>query len=171
MSQLALTRCDIPNDLIYLIILELVKDTIGPDKHVIEVVHAAFFDNCLRFTRYNALDTAQVHKFGLAVAKGAADGEPAGENSIRADEGVLLLVAVLLRWNGVHLNLLSACRWIAIIHNCLGLIDVTTCFCDSIELDRIGGLVVPRKLLDRGSCLHIDLSNVLWWAVIKVDGL
>ena len=54
-SQLPLLSCDIPNDLIDLIVLELVEDSITTDQDVVKLVNALMLVDDVRLTGNHSL--------------------------------------------------------------------------------------------------------------------
>ena len=54
-SQLPLLRRDIPNDLIDLVVLELVEDSITTDQDVVKLVNALMLMDDVRLTSYHSL--------------------------------------------------------------------------------------------------------------------
>ena len=150
---------DVPHDLVDLVVLQLVEDAVGGDERVVEVVDPALLVGGLGLARHDAAHAPQVRQLGLAVAERAADGETAGEDAIRADEGVLLLVAVLFEGHRVLADLLRRGRRHPVLHHGLRLVDVAAGLDDAVELTLIAGLVVPREHLHLRGRLHVDQSG------------
>lgn len=92
MSLLACLGCHIPNNLIDLVVLQFVKDTVGSDQSVVEVVHAALLVCCFGFASDNATHASKMRKFGLTVAKSPTDGQSAREDAVRTNKGVFLFI-------------------------------------------------------------------------------
>ena len=132
----------VPHDLVDLVVLQLVEDTIGGDECVVEIVDPALLVSGLGLARHDAAHAAQMCQLGLAVAERAADGEAAGEDSVRADERVFLLVAVFLERHRVLPDLLCRSRRHPVLHHGLRLVDVAACLDDAVELALVAGLVV-----------------------------
>ena len=73
MGKEALSCCDIPDDLIDLVVFELVKDAIGTYQNVVQVVNTALLECCLWITGHDSLEPTKASQFSLAIAKSAAN--------------------------------------------------------------------------------------------------
>ena len=159
MSLLARLSGHIPHDLVDLVVLQLVKDTIGSDQCVVEVVDPALLVCRFRFASDHASHPTKMGKLGLTVSESPTDGQSAREDTIRTNEGVLLFITVIFKRYSFLSNLLSCCGRHAIFHHGLGLVDVATSLHDSIELSFVRWLVIPRQHLHLRCCLHVHRGD------------
>ena len=132
----------IPDNLIDLVVLQLVKDSVRAYEHVIKIVHTILLVSDLRIASDHPTDPAQVSQLSLAVSKRSTDRESARKDAVGANEGVLFIIAILGWWHCLLFHLVCLGGRQAILHHCLGLVDVATCRYYPVELFLIGGLVV-----------------------------
>ena len=91
--------CYIPDDLIDLVVLEFVKDSVRADKHVIKIVHSILLMSDFWIASDHSTDPAQVSQLSLTVTKRSTDRESARKDAIRANEGVLFIITILSWWH------------------------------------------------------------------------
>ena len=149
----------VPDDAIDLVVLELVEYAVTANERIVQVKRACLLVRDFSLAAHDALLAAQVLKLGLAVAKRAADREAPGEDSVRAHERVVLVVAVFGRWARLLPDLLRLRRWHAFVHDCLGLVHMATRRLNPRELPRIRRLVVPREDPYLALRLHAHLRH------------
>lgn len=141
----ALESRDIPNDLIDLVVLKLVKNPVRSDNDVIEGVRGIGFSDDLRQASYTVLNAAVGRDLCLCIAERSTDAQSAREDSVRADEGIFFILAVVLR-RLLNLDLVNHIGRHAILDNCLGLIDVSASLNQSIKLRWVRRLVIMADL-------------------------
>ena len=71
---MARPRCHVPHNLVDLIVLQLIKNSIRCDQDVVEIVDTALFVSGLRFARDNASHAAKMRELGLTIAERPAHG-------------------------------------------------------------------------------------------------
>ena len=104
MSLQACFGCHIPDDLIDLVILEFVKDSVRADEHVIKIVHTVLLVSDFWIASDHSTDATQVSQLSLAVTKRSTDRESAWKDAIRPNKRVLFIIAIfLLRLLGIFL--------------------------------------------------------------------
>ena len=96
----------------------------------------------LRFAGDDPLDASKMLKLRFAVSKGAAHRQASREAAIRADEGIFLLIAVLLFRYDILAHLLRLSGRVSVLHHGLSLVDVATRVHDPLELARARRFVV-----------------------------
>ena len=124
-QMLASFSCsNVPNDLINVVILHLVKYAIGPNQYVVKNLRSIRFKDNLRLTCHAAWDSSQDSNFGFDVSKSPANREPAWEYSVGTYEGILFFRIDFRRL--VYFNLHYSRQRHSILHSCLSLIDVAS---------------------------------------------
>ena len=161
MGQLTLLSCHIPHNRVNRIILQLVKDTIRANKHVVKRVYSLLLVSDLWITRYNSLHSPKMAHLGLTITESTTYGESTREYSIWSHKRVFLIVAVLWLRARILPNLLRLSRRQAILHNSLSLINVPSSLTDSLELVGTRRLVIVRELPHMRCRLHLHLRCAL----------
>ena len=138
---------DIPDYLVDVVILHLVKDSITVDHHIVQLMNSTTLYNDIWLTRHDPFDPTKMLELCFTIPKSAADREPAREHSVGADEGVLLFIAVIWGRTLLLLNLLGLGRWKPVFHDGLCLINIPTGLLDTLELGWVTRLVVFGQLL------------------------
>ena len=118
--------CHIPDDLIDLVILEFVKDSVRADEHVIKIVHTVLLVSDFWIASDHSTDATQVSQLSLAVTKRSTDRESAWKDAIRPNKRVLFIIAIFSLWHCLLFYLVCLGSGQAILHHCLGLVDVAT---------------------------------------------
>ena len=118
--------CHVPDNLIDLVVLQFVEDSVRADKYVIKIVHTILLVSDLWIASDHSANPAQVSQLSLAVTKSSTDRKSARKDTIGPNERVLFIIAILGWWHSLLSNLVSLGGRQAILHHCLGLIDVAT---------------------------------------------
>ena len=163
--------CHVPYDLVYLVVFQLVKYTIGPNQQVVVLIDSILLVYNLRLANDHSFLSSKVSELSLTITKRPANGETAREHSVRANEGVVFIIRIFGWRHCLLLNLLSLRRWKPIAHDCLSLVNVATRIIYSLELTRIGWLVICRHLDHFGCCLYLVLEGAIFVDISVLDRL
>jgi len=140
-----LESCDIPDDLIQLVILKLVIDAVRAYYNVIQSLWGIWHSYHIRYASHAVLNATKTWNFSLCISECAADWQSAWIYSIRAHKRIIFIIWVFDRWL-LHFYLVNLISWHALLYDRLGLVDIAACFYESVELRGIRWFVVTRYL-------------------------
>jgi hypothetical protein len=100
----SLESCDVPNNLIDVIVPHSVENTIRSNQDVVKDLRAVWLENDFWFICNASRDPTQVHNFSFNVAKSPANGEPAWVNSVGTHKRVFFLFRIYF-WRFIYFDL------------------------------------------------------------------
>ena len=166
---LSLLCCNIPNYLVYLVVLELVEYPIWPNKEIVVLIDSILFIDDLRLADDDSFLSSKVSKFSFTVTKGSAYGKPTWKHSVRTNEGVVFVIWIFGWGHSLLLNLLSLRCWKPIAHDCLGLVYVATCIVDPLKLTSIRWFVISWHLDHFGCSFYLILECAVFVNISILD--
>lgn len=119
----SLESCDVPNDLIKVVVLHFVENTIRSDQDVIKDLRAVRFKNYFWFVSNASRDSPKSSKFSFNVSESPAHGEPAWVDPVGTHKGVVFLFRIYL-WGFIDFDLNHLRLGYSVLHGCLCLVDV-----------------------------------------------
>ena len=170
-SYLSLPCRDIPHNLVYLIIFQLVKYAVRSYKKIVVLVHSILLIDHLWCANNYSLCTSKMCKFGFTVTKSTADRESTRENTIWSNKWVVFVIWIFGRGNSFLPDLLSLSSWKPIPHDCLCLVYITTCIDNSLELTSIGWFMISRHLDNLWRCLYFVFQKTIFVDITTLNCL
>ena len=161
-SYLSLLCRDIPHNLVYLIIFQLVKYAVWSYKKIIVLVHSILLIDHFWCTNDYSLCASKMCKFRFTVTKSTADWEPTWENTIWSNKWVVFVIWIFGRGNSFLPDLLSLSSWKPIPHDCLSLVYIPTCIVDPLKLACIGWFMISWNLDNFWSCFDFVFQKAIF---------
>ena len=161
-SYLSLLCRNIPHNLVYLIIFQLVKDAIWSYEKIVVLVHSILLIDHLWCANNYSLCTSKMSKFRFTVTKSTADREPTWENTIWSNKWVVFVIWIFGRGNSFLSDLLSLSSWKPIPHDCLSLVYIPTCIVDPFELACIWWFMISWHLDNFWGCFDFVFQKAIF---------